>query len=87
MKNHDSRETGPGKLAGTPQAFAVWPRVLLGLALTVFLVIGCGGWAVMARLDGAVIGSGIVKVDQNLKDVQHRDGGIIKTLAVRPGDG
>jgi HlyD family type I secretion membrane fusion protein len=86
MKNHESREAGSGRSAGTPLAFAVWPRVLLGLALTVFLVIGCGGWAVMARLDGAVIGSGIVKVDQNLKEVQHRDGGIIKILAVRPGD-
>jgi HlyD family secretion protein len=60
--------------------------VAAGFVLAVFLVLGCGGWSVMAHLDGAVITSGMVKVDQNLKEVQHRDGGIIKTLAVRPGD-
>ncbi len=78
MKNHER--------AGKAQPFAVLPQVLFGVVLTVFLVIGCGGWAVMARLDGAVIASGMVKVDQNLKEVQHRDGGIVRTLAVKPGD-
>jgi HlyD family type I secretion membrane fusion protein len=86
MKNSDSRRSASGMHARTTQPFAIWPRVVAGLALTIFLVIGCGGWAVMARLDGAIITSGIVKVDQNLKEVQHRDGGIIKTLSVRPGD-
>lgn len=52
----------------------------------VLLVVGCGGWAALAKLEGAVVASGIVKVDQNLKEIQHRDGGIIKTLAVRQGD-
>ena len=37
-------------------------------------------------LEGAVVAAGTVKVDQNLKEVQHRDGGIVKTLAVRQGD-
>lgn len=69
-----------------PQPFAVWPRVVAGLGLAAFLVVGCGSWAVMAHLDGAVVTTGMVRVDQNLKEVQHRDGGIIKTLAVRPGD-
>ena len=54
--------------------------------LAVFLVIGCGGWAAIARLEGAVIASGTVKVDQNLKEIQHRDGGIVKSIAVRQGD-
>ena len=85
MKNHQFREPASIMHVRQAQPFAVWPRILMGLALTVFLVIGCGGWAVMARLDGAIITSGIVKVDQNLKEVQHRDGGIVKTLAVRPG--
>jgi membrane fusion protein, type I secretion system len=66
--------------------FRLWPRVLGGSALVMLLVIGCGGWAAIAKLEGAVVTSGIVKVDQNLKEVQHRDGGIIKTLAVRQGD-
>ena len=60
--------------------------MLGGLALVVLLVIGCGGWAAIARLEGAVVAAGTVKVDQNLKEVQHRDGGIVKTLAIRQGD-
>lgn len=66
--------------------FRIWPRVVSGLALTVVLVIGLGGWAAVARLEGAVVAAGTVKVDQNLKEVQHRDGGIVKTLAIRQGD-
>ena len=68
------------------RSFRLWPRVLGGLALVVLLVVGCGGWAALAKLEGAVVASGIVKVDQNLKEIQHRDGGIVKTLAVRQGD-
>ena len=68
------------------KSLALWPRIAGGLVLTVALVVGCGGWAVMARLEGAVIAPGTVKVDQNLKELQHRDGGIVKSLAVRQGD-
>ena len=68
------------------KSFRLWPRVTAGLLLAVLLVAGCGGWAAFAKLEGAVVASGTVKVDQNLKEVQHRDGGIIKTLAVRQGD-
>jgi HlyD family type I secretion membrane fusion protein len=67
-------------------SFALWPRVVGGLVLAVCLVVGFGGWAAFAKLEGAVVTAGTVKVDQNLKEVQHRDGGIVKTLAVRQGD-
>jgi HlyD family type I secretion membrane fusion protein len=67
-------------------AFPIWSRVAFGFALAATLVLGCGGWAAMARLEGAVVTTGTVKVDQNLKEVQHRDGGIVKALAVRQGD-
>jgi multidrug efflux pump subunit AcrA (membrane-fusion protein) len=76
------------RIAKSPKrdSFSLWSRVAAGLLLVVFLVIGCGGWAAMARLEGAVIAAGIVKVDQNLKEVQHRDGGIIRSLGIRQGD-
>ncbi|MBR0692681.1 HlyD family type I secretion periplasmic adaptor subunit [Bradyrhizobium lablabi] len=64
----------------------LWPRILAGLVLSALLVAGCGGWAAWAMLEGAVVAAGTVKVDQNLKEVQHRDGGIVKTLSVRQGD-
>src|SRR6478609_2502648 len=68
------------------KSFPLWPRIVGGLALLVFLAIGCGGWAAVARLEGAVTTTGTVKVDQNLKEVQHRDGGTVKTLVARQGD-
>lgn len=67
-------------------AFALWPRVGAGLVLAAALLVGCGGWAAFAQLQGAVITTGAVKVDQNLKEIQHRDGGIVRSIAVRQGD-
>lgn len=91
MKHQSSKDFAVSASASrTPpiaeRSFRLWPRVLGGLALVILLVIGCGGWAAIARLEGAVVASGTVKVDQNLKEVQHRDGGIVKTLAIRQGD-
>jgi HlyD family secretion protein len=93
MKHIDASEFVP--IAATPASsqagnddkpYRLWPRVLGGVSLAALLVIGCGGWSALAKLEGAVITTGAVKVDQNLKEVQHRDGGIVKTLAVRQGD-
>jgi len=47
---------------------------------------GFGGWSLTAPLNGAVVATGIVKVDGNRKSVQHLDGGIVKQLRVREGD-
>ncbi|SEI20738.1 HlyD family type I secretion periplasmic adaptor subunit [Tardiphaga sp. OK245] len=68
------------------KSFRLWPRMVAGSALVVALIAGLGGWAALALLEGAIVASGVVKVDQNLKEVQHRDGGIVKSLAVRQGD-
>jgi len=68
------------------KAFRIGPRIVMGLFLIVLLVIGCGTWAVSARLVGAVIAVGALKVDQNLKELQHRDGGIVRSIAIRQGD-
>src|SRR5690606_38864177 len=43
-------------------------------------------WAALAQLSGAVIGTGVVKVDLNRKTVQHLEGGIVKEIRVRDGD-
>lgn len=68
------------------KSFRLGLRVVAGTALAFLLVAGAGGWAATAQLTGAVIASGTVKVDENLKSIQHRDGGIIKEIAVREGD-
>jgi HlyD family type I secretion membrane fusion protein len=61
-------------------------RILAGSLLAVCLVAGAGGWAATANLAGAVITRGSVVVDQELKSIQHRDGGIVQEIAVREGD-
>ena len=82
----------PAASIGTPRlndaqnAFGMRTRMIAGAGLAAALVIGFGGWAAMAHLDGAVIANGSVKVDRNLKAIQHRDGGIVKAISIREGD-
>lgn len=78
-------------LAGVPpkntdKSFRIGSRVLVGTTLGFLLVGGVGGWAATAQLTGAVIAQGSVTVDQNLKSIQHRDGGIVSEITVREGD-
>jgi HlyD family type I secretion membrane fusion protein len=61
-------------------------RVVLGFFTALFLVVVLGGWAATSQLSGAVIAQGLVKVDKDLRAVQHLDGGIIRTINVKKGD-
>jgi HlyD family type I secretion membrane fusion protein len=75
------------KMERNPEtAYRLGPLVFTGLTLGAFLIFGVGGWAATARLTGAVIAMGTVAVDQNLKSIQHRDGGIVSEISVREGD-
>jgi membrane fusion protein, type I secretion system len=60
-------------------------HLLSAAALIVILVFGMGGWAATVELSGAVITSGQVVVDSNVKKVQHPTGGIVGELRVRDG--
>jgi HlyD family type I secretion membrane fusion protein len=64
----------------------IGPRMGVGIVLAFLLIVVCGGWAFTAELSGAIVAQGSVKVDRNLKAMQHRDGGIVKEIAVREGD-
>ncbi|MDO9439504.1 MAG: HlyD family type I secretion periplasmic adaptor subunit [Beijerinckiaceae bacterium] len=68
------------------RSFRIGRHVTAGIVMTVFLIGVCGSWAALARLEGAVIGQGALKVNENLKEVQHRDGGIVDQISVRQGD-
>ncbi len=72
--------------ADTDLGFHLERRIAAGILLALLLVVGCGSWAVLAELSGAIIATGSVKVDRNLKAIQHRDGGIVSEIAVREGD-
>ena len=49
------------------------------------LVAGVGGWAATVVFSGAVIGSGQLVVETNVKKVQHPTGGVVDKLLVRDG--
>jgi HlyD family secretion protein len=57
-----------------------------GIAAVVILVAGVGGWASMTELAGAVVASGQLVVESDVKKVQHPVGGIIGELRVHDGD-
>jgi HlyD family secretion protein len=61
-------------------------HVLAGLIIVLVLGGGVGGWAGTVTLSGALIASGQVVVDSNVKKVQHPTGGIVGELRVRDGD-
>lgn len=61
-------------------------HLLGGAVVAMVLTIGIGGWAATTELSGAVIASGSVVVDSNVKKVQHLTGGIVGELLVREGD-
>jgi HlyD family secretion protein len=70
----------------TDRDFALKGRLLTAGALGLVLFGGLGGWLVMAPLSSAVIGIGTVAVDQQIKTVQHPDGGVVSDILVQPGD-
>jgi HlyD family secretion protein len=60
-------------------------HLLGGGIIALLLTAGVGGWAASTELSGAVIASGSVVVDSNVKKVQHLTGGIVGQLLVRDG--
>jgi len=60
--------------------------ILVGL-LVIAVAFGAGGYLLGgAPMAGAVVASGVVKVADNRKSVQHLEGGIVKEIRVRNGD-
>jgi HlyD family secretion protein len=60
-------------------------HMVLGVATVALLLGGVGGWAATSDIAGAVVSSGSVVVDTNVKKVQHQTGGTVKELLVRDG--
>ena len=61
-------------------------HLVAAIVIVSVLVVGVGGWAATAVISGAVVASGSVVVDSNVKKVQHPTGGIVGELRVRDGD-
>ena len=60
-------------------------HVLTALTVGLLAAGGLGGWATMTELSGAVVASGSLVVDTNVKKVQHPTGGVVGELRVREG--
>lgn len=64
---------------------AVRRHARAGLAVVVLMFGGVLVWAATADLSGAVVASGFVTVESNVKKVQHPTGGVVGELLVREG--
>ena len=64
------------------------PRRIInwGLLILVLFFGGGGAWVCLAKVSGAVVFQGVVKVAAERKTVQHLEGGIIKEILVKDGD-
>jgi HlyD family secretion protein len=60
-------------------------HLLGGTVIALLLTCGLGGWAATTELAGAVVASGSIVVNSNVKKVQHPTGGIVAELLVREG--
>ena len=67
-------------------SFGLTSRVVISALLAGGLVFGVGGWAAQAKLAGAVIAQGQLVVPDQVKTIQHRDGGIVASIPVANGD-
>ncbi|WP_139354063.1 biotin/lipoyl-binding protein, partial [Sinorhizobium sp. A49] len=65
--------------------FGITSRIAVSAVFAATLVFGVGGWAAQAKLSGAVITQGQVAVTQQVKLIQHRDGGIVSAIPVKNG--
>ena len=57
-------------------------HLVAAIVVVSVLVVGVGGWAATAVISGAVVASGSVVVDSNVKKVQHPTGGIVAEIVI-----
>ena len=61
-------------------------QMIAGFIALVVLVVGVGGWSVMANIAGAIVASGMIEVEANRQIVQHPEGGVVGRIDVDDGD-
>jgi HlyD family secretion protein len=59
--------------------------ILIGSLVVLVLVFGLLIWAAFSQLQGAVVASGTVRVENNSKVLKTREGGIVRQILVREG--
>ena len=56
-----------------------------GMIVVVVFVLGFLAWAAVAPLDSAIVAQGVVVVETHRKEIQHLEGGIVRTIYVKEG--
>ena len=84
MHRRKDRTQSFGKQGGVEPALR--RRLTFAVALILLLALSCGVWAATTQIAGAVIASGVVVVESNIKKVQHPSGGIVAVIPVKNGD-
>lgn len=72
-----------------PDTQAQWPTrplLITGFLALGVLVVGLGGWSVVARISGAVVASGLIEVEGSRQVIQHPEGGVVGEINVEDGD-
>jgi len=62
------------------------PLTAIGTLTVLFGFVGFIIWAIYTPLDSAIVAQGVVKVGSEKKQVQHLEGGMVKSLLVKEGD-
>lgn len=91
MANALTTTTTTTAAPGAPAPLAASRRsirrhLLAGVAIVALLSGGVGGWAATTQIAGALVTTGSVVVDSNVKKVQHPTGGVVGELRARDGD-
>jgi HlyD family type I secretion membrane fusion protein len=60
--------------------------ILAGIAILAFFFGSLTLWTALAPVEGAVVSPGIIGVSSHRKQIQHLEGGIVKTIHVADGD-
>ena len=76
----------PGPAAAPQDRWGARGFIRFGLICVLLLGGGFGTWAATAKLQGAVVATGQLRVENNRQVVQHPDGGVVAEILARDGD-
>lgn len=82
----DSQMAKPSTDSDGTLVRSIKAHMLWAVLITALLVGGIGAWATMTEIAGAVVATGTVVVETNIKQVQHQEGGIVSSIRVQNGD-
>ncbi len=82
MTKPDTPPAAADPTAGTRRSLR---RHIAGVGAIIAVALGAGAWTGATELSGAIIASGSLVVESNIKKVQHPTGGVVADLLVEEG--